>query len=202
MKPIVLLDVDGVLADYVGGVCYAAWEKANAVANEKDVTEWSIEDSLQLNEEQRAIVKRAIRAPGFCACLKPIAGSRLAVRTLLDRADVYFVTTPTDSPFWMHERTAWLQDYYGAAFDKIIFTHEKHLVRGDVIIDDKLSNVLGTDRAASILWATNQNKNEARLIRELGQKNASLTATNSWDNVLMIVAKVGHKLSRELRLAA
>ena len=143
----ILIDCDGVLADFVGGVVdalntdslksmgYSARPRYDSAM----VTRWGIAECLGVPEKR---VWDIVSQPGFCAGLLPIAGARECLDVLRSFADVYAVTSPVwSSPYWMHERTRWLKDMMGFDWDHIVHTSSKHILTADVLIDDKASTI-------------------------------------------------------------
>ena len=146
----VVLDVDGVLADFVHG----ALQVINRLHPHgpfggyfvpSDVTQWEIEKLLP--EHLHAELFAAFCKPGFVADLPPYEGAISIVDHLRASGhDVVIATSPwKGSDHWIPERTAWLQRYWGAI--EIHHVHDKTGVRGDVFVDDKPAHVLAWAKA-------------------------------------------------------
>lgn len=139
-RPRVLLDVDGVLADFVSRA--AQW--ANTVttkASHKTCTKWDVLESWGLQGYQ-SWFDSVCSQRGFCADLPVYSGAKTFVRALRKDAEVVVVTSPLScSPFWCHERTMWLANHFGFESKNVIFAKRKELVRGDVLIDDGPHNL-------------------------------------------------------------
>lgn len=149
MKPIVLLDVDGVLADFLGG-CLRVLRRFGVDADARHVTTWRIEDALGLAAEQRHELMQAWARPGFCTRLEPYPGAVEGVHELRELARVYPVTAPMWScPTWEHERREWLVEHFGFDRADVINTHAKHRVDGDVLVEDR-ADTLAAWRVARI----------------------------------------------------
>lgn len=57
--------------------------------------------------------------------------------------EVFFVTSPIlTMRSWVHTRTQWLKRHFDALEQDMVFTKSKHVVCGDVLVDDKPENVL------------------------------------------------------------
>lgn len=153
MKPIVLLDVDGPLADFVSAYLEAFRSLTGLPATHEHVTRWDIAECLaahcvregELGWEVGRIsreVGKVVSAPGFASeMIRPHESAKEPVAKL-EVADVYAVTSPWhSSPTWMHERTAWLKRHFKIPRERVIHASTKHLVRGDVFVDDKASHV-------------------------------------------------------------
>jgi|DEB0MinimDraft_6_1074348.scaffolds.fasta_scaffold05300_6 5'(3')-deoxyribonucleotidase len=134
----ILLDCDGVLADFGKG--FAALAREQGI----DYTQprcWDVFKGLSRNERKR--MERAVLQPGFCRSLPVVPGARDMVDGLRsDGHDVYCVTAFWfDHPTWTAERTAWLESNMGIDRRRVVHTHAKALVYGDVFVDDKVSHV-------------------------------------------------------------
>lgn len=109
-KEIVFIDMDGVLADY---------------------------DSMKpiTTEEER-------KQKGFFENLKPIEGAIDAFIKLQPHYDVYILSTaPWSNVHSLTEKRIWVEKHLGEhVFKKLILTHNKGLLRGDYLIDDRKAN--------------------------------------------------------------
>lgn len=155
-KPRVLLDVDGVLADFLT----PSFAILNAITGLKhkpeDLREWDL-FSLYPRTAESAFYDEC-NAPGLCAGLPIIPGAQAFVASLLQFADVYVVTSPMNhNRTWAWEREQWLQKHFDIPAKKVVHTSAKYLCLGDVLIDDKPSNIEAWERAhgpkgIGLLW--------------------------------------------------
>ncbi len=139
-KKIILVDLDGPLADFEGEFL-KRWQ-------EQFPNEFFIpleqRKAFFLNDDYpehlREEVARIIATAGFFAGLAPVPGGVDAVKemTALDNkvfvctSDIYTNTTG------LADKRTWVQKYLGHDFAKtMIFTRDKTLVRGDYLVDDK-----------------------------------------------------------------
>lgn len=106
----------------------------------------------------------------FYQTLPVIPGTRDAVaRMRMSGNEVFFVTSPIlTMRSWVYTRTQWLKKHFDATERDMVFTKSKHVVRGDVLVDDKPENVLEwakTDQGVAYLLLKSYNSPE-----ELGSK--------------------------------
>lgn len=84
------------------------------------------------------------REEGMFLSFPPIEGAIDAVQLLLGdpRFDVYFVSTaPWSNPSAWTDKRLWLEQHFGEGVKKrLVLTHRKDLVVGDVLIDDRPNN--------------------------------------------------------------
>ncbi len=120
MKKILHIDLDGVIADFITAMNSHPLRKISPYDEHPDTI------------------------PGIFRNLKPILGSIDAVKLLLqsDNYEVYFLSTApwNNSSAWTDKRL-WLEEQFGElANRKLILTHRKDLIKGDILIDDRPNN--------------------------------------------------------------
>lgn len=166
VKPTILLDIDGVTANFVRPVLDAVTALTGKTYTDDDVTEWDMYKALGVSPEVGKAADEVIKTKGFCRSLRLYDGAREGVEELRRFADVYAVTAPFDSDYWMREREQWLVAELGFSRYDIVPTHAKHMVAGDVLIDDKTSTLVKWQEqphtlGAGILFSQPWNKADA-----------------------------------------
>ncbi len=185
-KPRVLVDVDGVLAQFARGFLKLVNAQFGTEYKPEDVTEYDIGKSLGWSLERTEAAYRLIsNHERFADKLEPTPGADLAISWLLDYADLYIVTSPWwSNKTWVHDRNNWLWRHFGIGASRVVHTAAKHLVRGDVLVDDKTSTCeewrAAWPNGVSVLWATPHNR------RDLWDGQC----TNNWDHLIEIVKAV------------
>ena len=112
-KPILLIDMDEVLADFKGGV------------TDEEKTEWCPETMYE---------------EGFFFNLKPVSGAMGAVKKLWesDLFDIHICSTPVAGLHWSYsDKSAWISKYFPYLYKRIILTQNKKLITADIAIDDR-----------------------------------------------------------------
>jgi len=162
----ILLDCDGVLADFMGGV-FDLVEKQTGLRHSIDeITEWDFVKAMGLAPDLAKTVKATLSGePGWWLSLKPFDQAAEAVALLRKMAEVYIVTSPWNSHRnWLHEREAWLKKHFGIPHSHVIACSAKHLVRGDILVDDKTSTLIDWQRehptARAVRWEQPYNIND------------------------------------------
>lgn len=136
-----LLDVDGPLADFYTPCIslineYTGWSKTV-----DDIKSWHIFRSLDVPKDVEKRIYDKMKSPGWCLSLDPIEDAVEAVQALREVGDVFFVTSPMQGQFWTYERTMWLIQNFDAKWSDVIHCSSKHVCAGDVLIDDRVSNL-------------------------------------------------------------
>ena len=111
----VMIDMDGVLCDLA-----AAYERAR-----RDHPNVAYPQSI----------------PGIFEALDPIDGAIAAVNRLRNPHDVWVLSAPSvRNPHCYTEKRLWIEAKFDLDFAyRLILTHDKSLVVGDVLIDDHIS---------------------------------------------------------------
>lgn len=137
---LILVDQDGVLADFHAGFEHA-WRAAGHALPPIPLAQ---RKSFYLREdypaEWRAAVVETFTQPGFFRDLPPITGAVEALRSMLALGhEVAICTSPLlEYQHCVAEKYAWVEHHLGADFiPRIVLTRDKTLVHGDVLIDDK-----------------------------------------------------------------
>lgn len=163
MKKTLLLDVDGVIANFKLLYLQCAQE---ATGRQFDVAlignDWAYGASLGLTLEQTRATWEHIKEPGRGRNMQPLPGAIEGVKELLKEYEIYFVTAPfLAAPTWCHERHQWLVHHFRETVGhNLVFTEHKYLVRGDCLVDDRPQNVLKWCDAnkhkahLGVLWGT------------------------------------------------
>lgn len=115
-KPIVLIDMDGVLADF---------------------------DKRKSELESQGFKGESLfKHPEAYKDLEPIPGAIEAWLELQGEYETYILSTPPwSNPQGWAEKRIWVEKYLGpTAKKKLILGHHKGLVKGDYLIDDRVAN--------------------------------------------------------------
>jgi putative 5''''(3'''')-deoxyribonucleotidase len=135
-KPIVYIDMDGTLVDFV-----SAFDRVEP-------------------EILREYGGRPDDIPGIFALMEPMPGAIEAVEKLRHKYDLYILSSsPWENPTALGDKLAWVKKYFGDEKDslfykKVIFSSVKHLSRGDILIDDRTANGVGDFEGEHILFGS------------------------------------------------
>jgi len=176
---ITLLDVDGVLADFHGGVLKLIKELFGYRLTIEDFKNWDYTSALE-SEQQKETLRKEITRPGFLASLEPYPGAEEAVAKLQRLGEVICVTSPNHAvPTWIPERYWWLEYLFKIPPKEVILTGKKHLIDGDIMVDDHPDNVHS--------WKCRHPRKKGLLWDRPYSKKANLPRVRSWDELIIRV---------------
>ncbi|KAM9044830.1 5'(3')-deoxyribonucleotidase, mitochondrial isoform 2-T2 [Megaptera novaeangliae] len=141
----VLVDMDGVLADFEGGFLRkfrARFPDQPFIALEDRRGFWVSEqyDRLQPGLSEKAI--SIWESENFFFDLEPLPGAVEAVKQManLESTDVFICTSPIKMyKYCPFEKYAWVEKHFGPDFlEQIVLTRDKTVVSADLLIDDRV----------------------------------------------------------------
>jgi 5'(3')-deoxyribonucleotidase len=128
----ILLDMDGIIANCLGGIVRIAKEKYNIELSIEGMSSWDMGDSFGCPE----ITEEIMNTKGFFRNLEVFPGVKKYVDLLSKHHNITICSSPKKSnPHCIDEKIEWLKEHF-PNITKHIFTGEKHLCVGDVFIDD------------------------------------------------------------------
>ena len=174
-----LVDVDGVLLDFLTPSFAIIEMLTGKQYKPSDLTTWDIFDTVGKQWEQAFF--DVCNLPGFARRCQPLPGAVEGMRRLQEVAEVYIVTSPMNhNPTWTHERVLSLMEHFGIHHKKIVHTSAKYLCVGDVLVDDRPSNIEAWEaehlNGTGLLWDQPYNRDSKAGFRVL-----------DWDQVLKVL---------------
>ena len=162
-KSLVLVDCDGVLADFCGTIISAVNNKIT-YQQVRQLGDWDIVKLF--NQEEIKRYNAILSEDSFWRYLPVFPASIEGIEKLRSKdCEVVFVTAPWNGcKTWADARKSWLKYYFSTKDDEVIITSRKDLVFGNVFIDDRVSMVekwkerwKHYDSSLAILCETNTN---------------------------------------------
>lgn len=141
-RPKILLDSDDVITACLRAVIKAYNEQNGTSFRPGDFQTWNLTETLGCSLED---LMKIFRAPGFFENLEPKKGAIGAIRELIKstKYDLYVITaTSDDDGSELVSKIRWFKQYLPEFnVKRIIACQDKEIIRGDVIIDDKVENL-------------------------------------------------------------
>ena len=144
-RPIIGLDIDGVLADMAGSMVTIYNYKSICegappfIKNDSyDVSDLVDYDFTKLIGKECFIeMVKTMESKEACSRLPAYNYSKRLYSKLCDIGNVIFITKPFSLyKNWYVERNTWIKKNFGVNQDHIIYTSKKHLINADILIDD------------------------------------------------------------------
>jgi 5'(3')-deoxyribonucleotidase len=189
MKPEILLDIDGVAANFIQGCIPIAEALVGRRVFHDDIDQFMIEHALGLGETQTVALYKAVMTEGWCRSLPAYEGAKEAVTFMREHATVIPVTAHFfDSKHWVYERDAWIIEHLGIPQTDIVHTHRKFQIDGDILIDDKISHLRSwIGRRPSKRGVLFQRRyNQAEVL----ERTSNITMINGWGNLVAYLSDV------------
>lgn len=178
----ILLDVDGVLGDFIGHTLAGlatTWEP-DEIPSRKDFRSWDLFNTIT-NKVQQRYCNRLWRKRGWCQSIPALPGAVEAVNRLRRHGEIYIVTAPlSNSLYWVNERYEWLKENFHIPPENVIFAYDKAVVSGHIFLDDKLANVdrwSCMNEGRALLWSTSYNQTDSL--------DHPVTRVCDWEEVIM-----------------
>ena len=148
VRPVVLVDMDGVLADFERAFYkhWAARYPERRLPAPEDRQHSQIIDDLP--EPWHRDARLITHAPGFFRDLPALSGALDGVRGLSALYDTWICSTPLrEGSSSLSEKLEWVEHHLGAEWtERLILTRAKYMIDGDILIDDT-PHLEGLERA-------------------------------------------------------
>lgn len=136
--PIVLVDMDGPLADFDQLFFRRCRENGWSLDCERRQQRHRFATDHMPDERERRLAREMVNTPGWFADLPVTDGALAGLNALADVADVWICSKPLEAnPTCRDEKAKWLVEHFGAQWERrLILAPDKSLVRGDILLDD------------------------------------------------------------------
>lgn len=149
----ILVDMDDVLEQLVKGWVEYLNERYGIHASPDDITEWNMERNFPtLTAEQ---VYGAIHEDDLWDHVYPMPGAVEALEKLIREGHQVYVVTATEYQSLRAKMEKVLFRYFPyLSWRQVIITQNKHMIKGDVLIDDGPHNLQGGEYKKILFHAT------------------------------------------------
>lgn len=139
MKPTLLLDMDGPIAYLAERVIEIMSDEYGILIDVPENETW--EESEEIGPATKKLIYEVMNRPGFSRNLDVVDGAIEGVKLLQDYYEVVILTAPMDNNHNASDKMFWARKHF-PNIDDVILTKRKDLVYGDVLIDDRVSNLI------------------------------------------------------------
>lgn len=136
--PLILIDMDGPLADFDGRF----WERCAAAGWPMDCEPHEQTARFATNHipdrSHRAAARRMVDTEPWFRDLPVVPGAVEGMERLSEYAEVWICTKPLEAnPTCRDDKAAWLAEHFGDHWlQRLILAPDKSMIQGDVLLDD------------------------------------------------------------------
>ena len=178
---IILIDMDDTIETLVDGWCRYNNEKLGTNTKPEDVRDWRLE--LAFPGFTREEVYAAEKDEHLWDLVGPIEGAAEAMQKLLaDGHEIYIVTATAYETLKAKMEKVLFRYFPFIDWKHVIVTSNKHMIKGDVLVDDGPHNLTGGDYA-KILFHANHNAS-------FDEKSAGAVRVYNWDQAYAEICKI------------
>jgi 5'-nucleotidase len=156
LQKIILIDCDGVLANF-NEMAFRLIKNQFNIDVKCDGKNWDYFSYPNIKSISSKIWDDICNTPRLIRDIKKYNYADEFINRLREIGSVICLTSIPRSRFYPSERFEWLMEELGFDRKDIILCHRKYLVKGDVLIDDKPSNIITWHqqwKGFPILWKT------------------------------------------------
>lgn len=152
----IIVDMDGIMADFMEGLWDAVEADLGVRGDTSKVTGWDrlqdgLPDEARATWDMRAMdgseapkrIEDYFFTPAFFTKLRPMGGAVDALKHLQEDGHEIVICTANCTAHSAAEKVHWLKEHFPFLDQKNLFIgHRKHMMVGDVLIDDGLHNAV------------------------------------------------------------
>ncbi|EAR14777.1 5'(3')-deoxyribonucleotidase [Robiginitalea biformata HTCC2501] len=154
IRMVVFVDMDEVLADTYGAHIERFNKRFGATLSREQCMGGEVWQQIP---EHRETLWQHYFEPGFFRDLRPLPDSREVLEEIVSRHQVYIASAAMQFPDSLKEKHEWLDEHFPFIhWRNRILCGDKHILRGDVLIDDRSHN-LEKFQGRSILFTSPHN---------------------------------------------
>lgn len=179
---LVAVDVDGVVADLHSEWLRLYNDDYGDKLHSEDIKDWNIQNYVKPECGNR--IFEYLRKPDLYSKVPAIVGAREGVSEIRNNGHrVVFVSSAVlgslDQKFAWLIKQGFLKDKGGRPDSDLIFSHDKTIIKADMLIDDGLHNIKGWDRAILFDAPYNRNTMDNNFVRVYNWTQIPLEVENA-----------------------
>ena len=181
---IILIDMDDTIEQLLKAWLKGVNEKYGYDVRYEDITSWDVSAPYPgLTREQ---VYAIPDQPGFWGTVKPIEGAAEVIRRFMDEGHEVYIVTATPYISVPEKMDDLLFRWFPfISWDQVIITRRKQLIRGDVLIDDGVHNLVDGDYIKILMTAPHN--------RDYDAEGNGMIRVNNWQEVEAVIERLCKK---------
>lgn len=178
---IILIDADGVLEDLTQKWVAYLNERYGTSVKYDNVTDWDMTKSFPtLTREQIYEIECEEK---LWDRVEPYVGAVEYVKKLIDEGHTVYIVTVSPYQAIRHKTEKVLLKYFPyLSWNNVIITSNKQMIKGDVLIDDGVHNLIGGDYIKILMTAPYNKTFDA-------EGNGMIRVTN-WEEIYKAISKI------------
>lgn len=181
----ILVDMDDTIEQLLQSWVREINKQYNQNLAYEDVLSWDISECCpELTRDQ---IMSIPFQPGFWRTVDPVPGAAEALQRLMAAGHDVFIVTATYPESVPEKMNDLLFKYFPfLSWNQVIITRQKQMIRGDVLIDDGVHNLVGGDYV-KILMTAPHNKN-------YDAESNGMIRVNNWTEIEELIPRIEEKL--------
>jgi len=180
----VLIDLDDTIEDLLGA--WVAWlnTQNGTKVNKDSVTKWDV--AAFFPGIARDKVYEPIARDDFWETVKPIDDAAAYIQKLMNDGHRVLIVTASDYRTLRSKMEKVLFRYFPMfSWDDVIVTSHKQLVKGDVLVDDGVHNLIGGSYEKLLMDAPHN--------RAFDAKANGMTRVKNWSDIYKIICEISQR---------
>ena len=137
MKKVIAIDMDDTIADLLFDWVGIVNKEENEQVLLSDIKCWNIDKYFKCNKKVFSYLKYDLFRN-----LSVIKGSQDVIKKLVDRYEVYIVTTATSHTHSLSAKVEWLKEHFDfIPTSNIVLCGNKSIIKADIMVDDGIHNL-------------------------------------------------------------
>ena len=185
----IFVDMDNTLNDFLD--TFIARVPNNLKINETNKVFYELKEYVNLptDKERLHYCDSEYEDPNFWLGMNPLPSSKITLEKMKSLGHSLIIATALPKnksknciDVIKDSKIKWLEKYYPSIFEDVIFTREKYLLQGDILIDDFIKSAYSSDgtRFKGSWWMPLNRFNEEN------KDKADFVFTN-WDQILKVI---------------
>lgn len=184
---VILVDMDDTIEQLIQAWIRAVNNRYDRTVAYEDVLSWDMSAAFPglTREEVYAIPMEA----GFWKTVEPIPGASEALQRLMAAGHEIFIVTATEVESVSEKMNEVLFKYFPfLTRDRLIITSRKQMIRGDILIDDGIHNLVGGSYHKLLMHAPHNQFYDA--------ESNGMIRVHNWEEIEAVIARLNSEAAQ------